>query len=185
MNSLLRKLFVLVLTVAVLSTATAQQTNTIKSEMTSYLIVRSKITIDRSVEVVWPYFLDMNAWMAENRLQTIYGSRGQEGEIQLVTPRENGAFDPYTVTTVRVTPREQYVVRVLTKKATVYSGFADFSFTEAEGRTHLTYDIYVESIVPMVSDDESKRISKEQHKNASEVVSRSLQNLKSLVESKE
>lgn len=148
------------------------------------LILRSQITIDHPVKEVWPYFLDMGAWMTGHRFKNIQGRRGEEGEVRLVKPEGNTPYRSYFIKTVRVTPCEQYVVKVTPEDGAEYLGFADFSFTEAGGKTHIIYDIYMELTVMRVSDKEFRKFHDEQYATAHQEVARNNQNLKSLVEAK-
>jgi hypothetical protein len=148
------------------------------------LILRSEITIDRPVREVWPHFLNMDVWMTDNRFQTIEGARGEAGEVRLVRPKEATPYAAYFIRAVRATPYVQYVLKVVPEKGHDYFGYADFSFTETDGKTHLIYDIYVELKVAEMSDAEYRRFSREQYEKGWLAVARNNQNLKSLVEAR-
>jgi hypothetical protein len=146
------------------------------------LILRSEIVIDRPVSDVWPRFLDMQAWMAGVRLQHVEGEVGSEGEVRSVGPSSNKVGSDYLIKTVRITRFKQYVIKI-TPGTLDYFGFADFSFFELNGATHLVYDIYVESKTPAMTEKEFALYSKEQYENAYPVVAKNNQTLKALVES--
>jgi hypothetical protein len=152
------------------------------TQRTFDLILRSEITINRPAKEVWPHFLNMDVWMTDNRFQTIEGQCGEEGEVRLVRPKEATLYSAYFIKTVRATPFAQYVLKVIPEKGNDYFGYADFSFTEADGKTHLIYDIYVELKVAEMSDAEYRRFSQEQYENGRGAVARNNQHLKSLVE---
>jgi hypothetical protein len=147
------------------------------------LVLRSEITIDRPAKEVWPHFLNMDVWMTDNTFQDIDGKRGEEGQLRLVTPKEAGPYASYYIKTVRARPFEQYVLKVIPQQGDDYLGFADFSFTERRGRTHLIYDIYVELHVAPMSDEQFREFSRQQYDRGRLQVNRNNQNLKSLVES--
>ena len=147
------------------------------------LIVRSQITIDRSVKEVWPRFLSMDDWMTDNRFLPVGGERGEEGEVRQVVPKEETPYRAYLIETVRIIPFEQYVLKVVSEEGSDYFGFADFSFTEVGDQTRLIYDIYVELKVTGKSEEEFQRFSSEQYAITRELVTQNNQNLKALVES--
>lgn len=146
-------------------------------------VLRSEITIDRPAKEVWPHFLNMDVWMTDNTFQDIEGKRGEEGQLRLVTPKESGPYASYYIKTVRARPFEQYVLKVIPQRGADYVGFADFSFTERGGRTHLTYDIYVQLHVAQMSEEQFREFSRQQYERGRWLVNRNNQNLKSLVES--
>jgi hypothetical protein len=147
------------------------------------LVLRSEITINRPAKDVWPHFLDMDVWMTDNTFQDIEGKRGEEGQLRLVTPKESGPYASYYIKTVRARPFEQYVLKVIPQLGDDYLGFADFSFTEQHGKTHLIYDIYVELHLANMSEEQFREFSRQQYERGRLLVNRNNQNLKSLVES--
>lgn len=148
------------------------------------LILRTEITIDRPVKEVWPHFLNMEAWMVGHRFQPIEGQPGEEGQIRLVMPEGEKPENYYFIETVRATPFAQYVVKVVPRTRDNFAGFADFSFTEIDGKTHLIYDIYVDRPAPPMSDKELRKLRDEQHANSREFIASNNRNLKALVEGK-
>ena len=146
------------------------------------LIVRSEITIERAIREVWPHFLDTGAWMSGLSFERIAGRRGEEGEVRLVTPAGATPYDAYFITVVRATPLRQFVYKVTPRQGTDYLGFADFSFNEMDGKTHLVYDIYLELAVPEMSAEAFQRFADQQYSIARRDVAVNNLNLKSLVE---
>ncbi len=147
------------------------------------LVVRSEVTVDRPVAAVWPYFLQMSRWMSDLTFERVSGRDGEEGEIRLVTPANSTPYRAYFATTVRVRPFEQYVLKVRPQEGSDYWGFADFSFAEASGKTHLVYDIYLELKVSGADEEALRTLSQEQHRSVYQEVARNNQNLKRWVES--
>lgn len=181
----LRKISILLLTLTSFQQAVAQPPEAagVATGKRLDLILRSEITIDRPAKEVWPHFLNMEAWMAGMRLQHIDGPNGEVGEVRLVTStnREKPEND-YFIQTVRVTPLEQYVVKVVPKRREQYAGYADFSFTETDGKTRLIYDIYVDRPASPMSEEELRKLRDEEHANGYKSVDINNRNLKALVE---
>jgi polyketide cyclase/dehydrase/lipid transport protein len=147
------------------------------------LAVRSEIMIDRPAAIVWPYVLDMSKWMSGLRFQNVAGTAGEEGEVRLVTAQADGTYPSYLITTVRVKPFEQYVLKVKPEEGSDYFGFADFSFTGRNGMTQLVYDIYLELRVVAADKDELRKIREQQCAGIRADVTRNNEALKRLVES--
>lgn len=145
------------------------------------LVVRSEITINRPVKEVWPHFIDMGTWMTEVRFQNIGGKSGEEGEIRLVRPAKDVSASGYSIKTVRITPFKQYVVKVVSESP-VFNGFGDFSFTETAGKTHMVYDIYVEFLVPEMSEEKFRELSAEHQSNSIKRMAENNNRLKLLIE---
>lgn len=148
------------------------------------VVVRAEVTIDRCAHDVWLPFLEMESWMTGLRFENVSGERGAEGEVRLVTPTPDSLYRSYYTRAVRVTPRQQYVVKVTPAEGAGYLAFADFSFTERDGKTHLVYDIYLELSLPAASEGELNQLRFQQHRDVLEEVTRNNRNLKSLVESR-
>ena len=147
------------------------------------LIIRSEVTIDRAARAVWPGFLDMGAWMSGLKFQAIEGDPGSEGEVRRVTPVGDSVYGAYHIRAARVTPFEQYVVKITPAQGSDYLGFADFSFFEERGRTRIIYDIYLQLTLPPMDAQALQKFSDEQYAAVREEANRNHRNLKTLIES--
>jgi len=146
------------------------------------LIVRTEIDFDRPASNVWPWLLAMDKWMSGLRFQDIRGKAGDEGQVRLVTPEGESLYRSYFITTVCVRPFAQYVLKVTPERGTDYLGFADFSITERDGRTHMIYDIYLELRVAAASAEELLRVRADQYASVRAEALRNNEALKSLAE---
>jgi hypothetical protein len=124
----------------------------------------------------------MGKWMSGLRFKNVEGTAGEVGEVRLVTAQADGTYPSYFITTVRVKPFEQYVLKVKPEEGVNYFGFADFSLTDRNGRTCLIYDIYLELIVAAAGKEGLRKIREEQCAGIRADVTKNNEALKRLIE---
>lgn len=176
-----RRLVISVLLAFLAFNAAAQGVPGSKRQVKVDLVVRSEITFDRPVREVWPHFVEMGKWMTQIHLQSVGGVSGQEGEIRLVRPADDHSAAGYTIKTVRIVPLEQYVVKVVSENP-VFDGYGDFSFAESDGKTRMVYDIYMEFLVPEMSEEKFRQFAAAQRAGSLKRMDENNNRLKLLVE---
>ena len=142
---------------------------------------RAEVIIDRPIREVWSKALDIDAWLRDN-FKTVKGKAGEEGEVRQAT--SEGAMSSYLVTTLRIKPLEQLVLKVSPEKGSDFIGFAVFSFADLGGQTRFIHDFYFEAAEPEVRKEEARPSCKEQDENTQRGVEKNAQDLKTFVERK-
>ena len=139
----------------------------------SDIFYTTSIIIDRSVQEVWPHFVDIRKWMTDFEFDTIEGEATREGEVFKVTRINN--FDKLGLSPsvenpfhfckiIRLDSLQQFVVKVFPSKVGGYGGtdnswciFDTFSAIDVDGKTHISFSSVGESDPLTVDHNRKKR----------------------------
>jgi hypothetical protein len=124
----------------------------------------------------------LSAWMTDVRFEPLAGQLGEEGERRLVTLREDSPYQSYVIETIRVTPLQHYVVKVMPQTGSDFFGFADWTFSQLGSKTCIVYTIYNELTVLSMADAEFRRFAQEQYAVTREQVAKNNERLRMLAE---
>jgi hypothetical protein len=109
------------------------------------VVVRSEIQIERPASQVWPVLLDLKAWkQGIGALAHVAGAVGAEDELRFLVPPDGNAANGYFLRTAHVVPLHRIVFELFPRERATFFGFASFTLEEQQGRTTVTYDVYLD-----------------------------------------
>jgi hypothetical protein len=126
--------------------------------------VRSEVQIERPASQVWPMLLDLKAWkQGIGALAHVAGAVGEEDELRFLVPPDGNAANGYFLRTVRVVPLRHLVFELFPKDRAAFFGFAAFTLDEQQGRTTVTYDVYLDFRGAGLSEPQRSEFRRQRH----------------------
>ena len=147
------------------------------------VVVRSEVIVERPASLIWPALLDLKSWKEGiGKIERLSGEAGAQDELRFLTPPDGNAANGYFLQTVRVVPGRRLVLKLFPKDRSAFFGFADFNLREADGRTTVSYDVYLDFAASSLSETQHRAWRKQQHDAMKSKFDAEHRKLKALVE---
>ena len=118
-----------------------------------YIFCEGEAVLDAPVKTAWPCLIDYPSWQNYTRIESISGEPGQEGEVVLLDKDDGEGEDPsspYYARTIKLEPEQRIVWKTFPydEETEDYFGIVDFRVEEVDGKTHYSYALTYEFVVP-------------------------------------
>ena len=141
------------------------------------------VSINAKAEVVWPFLFQVDKWKySVAKLENKYLSGDQEGGVVAAYPKESADKPGLLIKTLKIIPIKHYSFSIYSY-AGQFVGFAAYDLKEENGKTDLTYYVYLQTRLSVTSDEQAAEQKQQMVESMEARQPKELAALKVLVES--
>ena len=150
----------------------------------------AEITINRPAKEIWPYILNLNAWVANRRYENISGNPGSVGELTKASALdENGELikgEFYFLKTIKIIPFKYYLFKATSAEdySVEFSGFDSLTLIEQGNKTRVIFNANLVYHFSKMKEEDVGSTAKNMTKSAERRWTEHLQRLSTLVKEK-